>query len=77
MTITAEIELSDDEAKLFEEYVDAHCLDAGKWAKRMLYGAVSNAVGRWKQPRGRVAAAFAAGVKSAPPRETKRQGKKS
>jgi len=35
--IAVEIELSADEEKLLEEYLDAHCLDRDKWFKRMVY----------------------------------------
>jgi hypothetical protein len=56
--LSVDIELSADETKLLDAYIDEHCLDREKWLKRMLYGILYQAVGRWKQPRGKVAAAF-------------------
>jgi len=55
---TIEVELSDDEDKLFNEYIDAHCLDREKWLKRMLYNCLHQAVGKWKQPVGKYAKPF-------------------
>jgi len=62
---TVEIELSPDEDKLLNEYLDAHCLDCGKWLKRMVYHCLYQAVGKWKQPVGKVAPAFKKGGKKA------------
>ncbi len=56
--IKVEFELSPDEKKLFEEYLDAHCLDRDKWLKRMVYNCLYQAVGKWQQPVGTVSAAF-------------------
>jgi len=56
--IVVEVELSPDETKLLDEYLDAHCLDRDKWLKRMVYHCLYQAVGKWKQPVGKVATAF-------------------
>lgn len=56
--ITVEIDLSADETKLLESYIDEHCLDRDKWLKRLIYGCIYQAVGKWKQPVGKVADAF-------------------
>jgi len=55
---TVEIELSQDEDKLFNEYLDSHCLDREKWLKRMLYNCLYQAVGKWKQPVGKISKVF-------------------
>jgi len=56
--IAVEIELSPDENKLLDEYLNAHCLDRDKWLKRMVYHCLYQAVGKWRQPVGKVAAVF-------------------
>jgi hypothetical protein len=56
--IIIEVELSTEQTKLLEAYIGDHCLDLDKWLKRMVYGGLYAAVGRYKQPRGRIADAF-------------------
>jgi uncharacterized protein YqeY len=56
--ICVEIDLSADEMNLLEAYIEDHCLDRDKWFKRLLYRCIYEAVGKWKQPVGKVAAAF-------------------
>jgi len=49
----AEIELSEKEAALFEEYLTGNCLDAKKWLSRQLYTCIERAASRYKQPKGK------------------------
>jgi hypothetical protein len=56
--IKVEVELSAEQEKLFEAYINENCLDPEKWLKRMAYGCIYNAIGRYKQPVGKIAAAF-------------------
>jgi hypothetical protein len=56
--ITVEIELSAEQNKLLETYIDENCLDLDKWLKRTVYGCIYSAVGKYRQPRGKIAAAF-------------------
>jgi hypothetical protein len=57
-TYEAKIELTDEEAARFEEYISDHCLDAGKWLGRQLYLCVYRAAGKYKQRRGGTDPAF-------------------
>jgi hypothetical protein len=56
--IAVEIELSAEQTKLLEAYISDHCLDLDKWLKRVVYGCIYSAVGKYKQPVGKIAAAF-------------------
>jgi hypothetical protein len=56
--IKVEVELSADQEKLFEAYMNENCLDPEKWLRRMAYGCIYNAIGRYKQPPGKIAAPF-------------------
>jgi hypothetical protein len=61
--IKVEMDLSADETRLLDAYVEEHCLNRDKWLKRLLYGCLYNAVGRYKQQRGKVAPAFKKSLK--------------
>jgi hypothetical protein len=61
--IKVEFEITADEEKLLNEYLDAHCLDREKWLKRMMYHCLYQAVGKWRQPVGKVSPAFSKGEK--------------
>jgi hypothetical protein len=56
--IKVEVELSDEQEKLFEAYLEDRCLDRDKWIKRVAYMGILSAAGRYRQPRGKLAAAF-------------------
>jgi hypothetical protein len=56
--ITVDIELSAEQEKLLEAYMDDNCFDLDKWLKRMVYGCIYNAVGKYRQPVGKIADAF-------------------
>jgi tRNA U38,U39,U40 pseudouridine synthase TruA len=56
--ITVEIELSAEQNKLLEAYIEGNCFDLDKWIKRMVYMGIYSAVGKYKQPVGKIAAAF-------------------
>jgi hypothetical protein len=56
--IAVEIELSAEQEKLMEAYLDDNCLDRDKWLKRMVCMGIYSAVGKYKQPVGKIAAAF-------------------
>jgi hypothetical protein len=57
-TYEAKVELTDEEAARFEEYINDHCLDSGKWLSRQLYLCIYSAVARYKQRRGVIDPAF-------------------
>ena len=50
---TAEVELSKEEAELFERYIDGNCLDVKKWLSRQLYNCIYSAVSKYRQPKGK------------------------
>jgi hypothetical protein len=56
--IKVDVELSTEQEKLFETYLDDHCLDRDKWIKRIVCMGIFSAVGKYKQPVGKIATAF-------------------
>jgi hypothetical protein len=57
---TTTVELTEEEAGRFEEYLNGNCFDARKWLARQLYASISSAAGRYKQPKGKRCKAFRA-----------------
>jgi hypothetical protein len=51
---TVELELTETEKKVFDEYIDGNCFDAKKWLSRQLYWGVYSAINRYKQPKNTV-----------------------
>ncbi|MDR1319252.1 MAG: hypothetical protein LBJ90_06475 [Treponema sp.] len=69
--IKVEVELSAEQEKLFEAYLEDRCLDRDKWIKRMVYMGISSAVGKYRQPVGRLADAFSRQKESVKARKKK------
>jgi hypothetical protein len=56
--LSVELDVTKEEFNLIEAYLEEHCLERDKWFKRLFYGCLYQAVGKWRQPRGKVATAF-------------------
>jgi hypothetical protein len=55
---TVDIDLSADEDEQFSRYLDENCYDRDKWVRRLIYTGIRQAAGKWKQPVGKLSAAF-------------------